>query len=110
SAGLNINIGRVAIDSGYSAQEVYAWARKQKPGWCIVTKGYDTGVALLGQPKVGDVLQNGKKQRRGIRIWPVNVSMMKSELYGWLKLAPKADGRYPDGYLHDYDAGEEYFA
>ncbi len=110
AAGIDMPVLRVAIDSGYAAQEVYGWARRQRPGWVVVTKGYDAGVALLAQPKVADVMKSGKRLRRGVKVWPVNVSMMKSELYGWLKQEPPAQGdAFPAGWLHDYDAGQEYF-
>lgn len=48
-------------------------------------KGSDTGVALLGQPTTADVMMSGQRVRRGVKVWPVNVSMAKSELYGQLQ-------------------------
>ena len=99
TVGLAVNM--LAVDSGYNTQVVYAWARMQGASRVMVIKGEDKGVALLGMPSAADVLRNGKRQRRGFVVWPVNVSTAKSELYGWLRQQrPPEDQPFPPGWCH----------
>ena len=54
----------------------------------------------------------GKRVRLGIRVWPVNGSMIKEELYRWLRLdrpTEESGEPYPPGYCHFPKYGEEYF-
>jgi phage terminase large subunit GpA-like protein len=64
-------------------------------------KGVDAQHVPLGTAKAVDVTSGGKRKRRGIRVWPVGVSVLKSELYGWLRQPTPEDGEpYPRGYVH----------
>lgn len=109
ASGLTLQVSRAAIDSGYATQDVYSWARRH-PGKVIVCKGYDSGVALLGQPQAADILSSGKRAPRAVKVWPVNVSMAKQELYSWLRLPLPADGdETPAGWCEFFDCGREFF-
>jgi phage terminase large subunit GpA-like protein len=111
-AGIDLPVIRFAIDSGFATQDVYAWARRQGPGRVMVVKGVDGGVAIVGQPTAVDVKLDGKKFTRGVRVWPVNSGVLKSEFYGWLRLdKPTAESGdpYPPGYCHYPEFGEEFF-
>lgn len=111
-SGVEMSIMRMAIDSGYATQEVYAWARTQGPGRVLAIKGQDHGSAAIGQPSAVDVNYGGKKIKRGAKVWPVATPMLKSELYGWLQTRP-ADGEtyppYPFGYCHFPELDREFF-
>jgi phage terminase large subunit GpA-like protein len=103
---------RLAVDSGYATQQVYAWARKQGPGRVLVTKGYQNGSAPIGQPSAVEVTLDGRKIKRGVKVWPLATGMLKSELYGWLKLerpAAESGEPYPPGYCHFPQMPEEFF-
>lgn len=114
-SGCDMPMIRFAIDSGHATQEVYAWARKQGAGRVMVVKGVDHGAAIVGQPNAVDINYQGKKISRGIKLWPVNVSALKSELYGWLRLdrptveAIENGATYPPGYCHYPEMNEEFF-
>ena len=86
AAGVDLPVLRLAIDSGYQAEEVYSWARQQGPGRVLVVKGDDRQQLLLGSPAMIESNQRGKKVKWGIKVWPVGVSHAKSELYGQLRL------------------------
>ncbi len=50
--------------------------------------------------------------RWGVKMWPVNGSMIKEELYRWLGLARPTEESgipHPPGYCHFPKYGEEYF-
>jgi phage terminase large subunit GpA-like protein len=111
-SGVELPIVRMAVDSGYATQQVYAWARQQGPGRVLVIKGVEHGVTPIGQPTAVDVTAGGKRIRRGVKVWPVATGLLKSELYGWLKLdQPTAESGepYPPGYVHLPQLPEEYF-
>ena len=94
--GPQLGLVRMAVDSGWATQEVYGWARQQGPGRVLVIKGHESGAAPIGQPNAIEVTVAGKKIKRGVKVWPVATSMLKTELYGWLKLEqPTAESGEP---------------
>jgi phage terminase large subunit GpA-like protein len=109
--GTNAHVRVLAVDSGYNTQHVYTWARKHTSDRVMVVKGQDRDVTtILGIPQAADVSHSGDKIKRGIRVWPVGVGILKSELYGFLNLnAAGDDGIYPPGFCHFPQYGEEYF-
>lgn len=111
SSGADLAIMRMGVDTGYATQEVYRWAREQGGGRVIATDGRPSGAALLGLPTQVDVTIAGRKIKHGSKLWPVNVSMGKSELYGLLgKERPAAGEPYPPGWVHfPSDLQEETF-
>lgn len=109
--GQQLNIVRMAVDSGYATQEVYRWAKQQGPGRVMVVKGVDSGASLVTTPQQVEINQGGKKIKHGARVYMVNVSMCKSELYGLLaKDRPAAGEPFPPGWVHfAADLDEEFF-
>lgn len=105
----------LAVDDGYNSQTVRDWARKYDMRRVIVVKGQDTAAAPLGLPSPVDVNVKGRKIKKGMRVWPVGVSHLKSQLYNWLRLhAPTDDeqasgGDFPPGFCHFPQYPDEYF-
>ncbi len=114
AGGLALPIVRLAVDSGYAAADVYAWARGQGRR-VVVVKGDSRAPALVGQPSPIEIGPQGRRIKRGVRIWPVNSGLAKEELYRWLNLPRPTEeelargGSYPPGYCHFPRYGEEYF-
>jgi phage terminase large subunit GpA-like protein len=102
-------ISMLAVDSGFRTQMTYNWARRHPMSRVIATKGMAGSRALVGAASPVDVTVNGKKLRRGYKVWPVGVDVAKGELYGWLKLDRGEDGGAPAGYCHFPEHGEEFF-
>ena len=102
-------IAMLAIDSGFSAQPVYAWARNYPMNRVIAIKGMPGARPLIGASTAVDVKLNGKRFQRGYRMWPVGGEVGKSELYGWLGLQIGKDGVPPPGYCHFPEYPEEFF-
>jgi phage terminase large subunit GpA-like protein len=111
-SGVALPIVKFAIDSGYATPEVYAWTRKYGGPRAVVIKGDSRAAAPVSQPSPIDVGPQGKHVRWGIRVWPVNGSMIKEELYRWLRLdrpTEESGEPYPPGYCHFPKYSEEYF-
>ena len=101
--GRKLRLARVAIDSGdgENTMHVYAWARRH-PGFAMAVKGrvsVTDGMPIAG-PTWVDVTVNGRKIKKGVRLWTVGTSVLKLELYGHLQLDRPADGGdYPEGFV-----------
>lgn len=110
--GLTLPICRLAVDSGYATQQVYAWVRAQISNRVMAVKGIEGAAVPVGQPSPVDVTCGGKKVARGIKVWPVATSILKSELFGWLRMqrpSQEAGEEHPAGYCHFPQYQEEYF-
>jgi phage terminase large subunit GpA-like protein len=112
--GSQFGLRLVAIDSGYNTQVVYDFVRRYPSNRVIATKGQDSMQMLIGSPSAVDVFSNGKRVRRGLKVWSVGASMAKSELYGLLRLDKPteqelAEHGYPPGFVHFPEYGEDYF-
>jgi phage terminase large subunit GpA-like protein len=101
-------IRRAAIDTGYETQVVYSWARRMASPVIMPIKGeekFDKSQPVAG-PTIVDILENGRRIRRGARLWKVAVATFKSETYRWLRLEKPTDeeladgGAFPSGYIH----------
>ena len=108
--GVVLQIQCAAIDCGYNTNTVYNWAREYSAPKVVVVKGEDSRTHVLGQPGFVDITTlSGKRIRRGLKRFPVGVSVLKQELYGWLRLECPEGSTPPPGYCHFPDYGEEYF-
>ena len=111
-SGIDMQIDMLAIDTGYNTNTIYQWARTKPANKVIAVDGRDSYAMIIGQPKPVEVTVRGKKLRRGVKLWPVGVSKVKTELYGWLKQEKPTDESgdpIPYGYCHFPQYGEEYF-
>ena len=106
--GTRIGIAKLAIDTGYEASAVYAWARKVGHAQVAPIKGvegFNRAAPVVGPTHV-DVTEGGKKLRRGARLWTIAVATFKSETYRLLRLSGPTDeeiaagASYPAGYVH----------
>jgi phage terminase large subunit GpA-like protein len=111
--GLDLNIRLMAVDSGYNTQHVYSWVRRQTRGHVIAVKGDSDGraAALVQQPKAVDLNADGKRARRGMRVYIVSGDVAKTQLYGWLRLDRPTTNLLPcpPGYCHFPEYGPEFF-
>jgi phage terminase large subunit GpA-like protein len=101
----------LAIDSGFNTQTVYGWCRKHPGTRVAAIKGSASAASIIGIPRPVDVTIGGKQIKRGLKLWTAGVSLVKSELYGLLRLEPplREDDPYPAGYCHFPQYDEEYF-
>jgi phage terminase large subunit GpA-like protein len=103
-------ISAMGVDSGYETSHVYAWVRKQDGRRVFAIKGDEALSSAVGLPKPVEINLNGKRIRRGVKLWPVGVSKIKSELFGFLKQSMAKEGETdPVGYCHFPQYDEHYF-
>ena len=108
--GLRMSIRMVAVDTGYRTQDVYRWVKSQPPTRVLAIKGRDAQAVIVGQPTNAEIGQKGRKIKSGLKVWPIGVSVAKSELYGWLRRKARADAdELPHGWLHFPEYDEEFF-
>lgn len=94
---LQMPIRLTAVDSGFNTQEVYDFCLKFGADRAIPTRGQDKQAVMISAPKQVLVTRAGKKVG-GVGLWNIGVSLIKSELYGWLRLEIGEDGIKPKGY------------
>ncbi|MDX9859314.1 MAG: phage terminase large subunit family protein [Rhodospirillales bacterium] len=108
AGGATMTLARFAIDTGYEAPAVYAWARRA--GFAQVTpvkgtEGFNRASPVSG-PTYVDATEGGKKVRRGARLWMVAGSTFKTETYRFLRLERPTDEErasgvgFPAGTVH----------
>lgn len=105
--GVQLSIEQSAIDSGYATSEVYNYCRTRSDVMCLDPRS--SGAAILGLPTYVDVTYRGARLRNGVKLWPCNVSAVKHELYGMLRLDRPESGDFPVGYCHHPRMPEEFW-
>lgn len=111
AGGVQLGISKAFVDSSDQTQTVYSWVRGQNDPRIVAIKGRDNLTSILGVPTPQDVTIRGKKVLRGIRLWPLGVSVGKQELYGWLRQQqPLNEGDpVPRGFCHFPEYSESHF-
>lgn len=111
-SGAELQVAKLAIDTGWATQLVYGWVRRQDRRRVAAIKGREGSSVVVSTPKRVDVAgKTGKTLRRGVELWFVGVDECKSTLYAWLGQEAPLDPSeaFPAGWLHFPEWGEEYF-
>jgi phage terminase large subunit GpA-like protein len=92
-SGVLLPLMRLAIDTGYEAPAVYAWARRA--GFAQVApvkwvEGFNRASPVSG-PTFVDATDGGRRLKRGARLWTIAVSTFKAETYRFLRLDRTTD-------------------
>lgn len=98
----------MAIDTGYNTSEVYTFCRRFDQSRIIPIKGQDSLGLVISAPRSVDTNRRGKKINK-IKVWAVGTSVVKSELYGWLRQEIAEDGFVPKGYCYFPQYDQRYF-
>lgn len=97
-----LSIRRMAIDSGYRSDQVYAFCRKWKSR-CIPTKGHDQLDKPYYASKV-DVDRKGKVKKTSIQLWHFDTDRMKS----WVHSRVEAEDGKPGAWHLPGDIPDDY--
>lgn len=107
--GVFMPISIMCIDTGYNTQHVYSFCKNNLVGGRVIPiKGKDGIATIYNAPQAVHYTRGGQKIN-DLKVFNIGVSIVKSELYGWLKLVPKDDGSFPDGYCHFPERDADYF-
>ena len=110
--GSDLPVRLMAVDSGWNTQTVYSWVRKFPITKVIAIKGSDFQSTMIGPGNPVDVKLKGKKKRitRGLKLFSIGVSIIKQELYGWLKQDPPTEEENtPYGFCNFPQYDENHF-
>lgn len=110
--GSDMTLKMTAVDSSWNTQIVYSWVRKFPINKVVAVKGSEFQTSVVSAPKSVDIKLKGKtsKVKGGLKLFLVGVSIIKQELYGWLKQEAGIDTEPdPYGYCHFPEYDEEHF-
>ncbi|WP_343068669.1 terminase gpA endonuclease subunit [Kaustia mangrovi] len=109
-SGTPMRIAMLAVDANTWTSLVLPWARKKPMNRVMAIRTQPRQNTMVEAPRKIDVTVRGTKMKRGYKYWPIGAHLMKTELYGWLRLeAPTDDEEFPAGYCHFPQYGETYF-
>ncbi len=108
--GIELEIKRMAIDSGYRTQTVYSWVKQFSLNKVFAVKGSALQSVTLNQGTLVDIKKGRRRIKNATKLFTLGVSGLKAELYGWLKMEPPEEGKpEPYGFCHFPEYSEEHF-
>lgn len=113
-SGKTMRIRLTLIDSGYQTQRVYEYVASRPPATIRAIKGQDTLAMPIGSPSRVDLRSDGKRRKRGGKVWPVGTNHLKTDVMGRLKQRRPTEDElhrngWPPTYVHLPPLDEEYF-
>lgn len=115
-SGITLPIRVMCIDSGYATQDVYSFvkdysqavwggsgARASQPHTVVAIKGQSRDTAMILSTSKADT------KKKGLKVWNVSGSVIKTELYRWLRMQRTGEDASQFGWCHFPEYGEEYF-
>jgi phage terminase large subunit GpA-like protein len=102
--GAVMPLAKLAIDTGYETSAVYAWARAQGIAQVAPVKGLEgfNRATPVSGPTFVDATVNGRKLKRGARLWTVATATFKAETYRYLRIErpSEPEAPIPAGTIH----------
>lgn len=109
-AGPIMRISKMVIDSGYNTQSVYRFCQEQNPSRVMAVKGADNLQTIISHPKNVTIRTDGRKQRSGCKLFMMGSSVIKHEVYAWLRAESPLDGESdPFGYARFPEYDTDFF-
>lgn len=102
--GQILRVSKMVVDSGYQTQSVYRFVMNSNPGVVMAVKGSDALQTIISAPKPVTVRVDGRRQRSACRLFMMGSSLVKHEIYSWLKaekpieseIEPYGFARFPE--------------
>lgn len=110
--GFLMPISLTAVDAGYNTSTVYDFTAQFDYNKVIPIMGRDSVKEVMVSPPRAININKAGKKIKGTKVWHLGTSLLKSELYGFLKLkAEEIDGKeiFPNGYCHFPQYDRHYF-
>ena len=89
--GVTLKIRATCIDSGYLTQEVYHQVKKFRHQHWFAVKGIQGDRPLIATPTIQEINYQGKKIKRGIKLYKVGVDTAKETLYSRSQITKPGD-------------------
>lgn len=111
SNGSELPIKLMAVDSSWNTQVVYSWVRQFPLSKVIAIKGSDFQSSIISHGTKVDIKLKGRPvKRNALKLFTLGVSIIKQEVYGWLKQeAPIDTEATPYGFCHFPEYDDEHF-
>lgn len=103
SFGKGMRVAKACVDTGgRDTAAVYGHIRRLRDPRIAPTKGVDgwNRAQPVQGPTPVDALVDGRKHRRGLKLWTVSVSTWKADLYRRLWLGRGDAEEFPPGWVH----------
>ena len=97
--GVLLPMHKMAIDTGYNTAQVYGFCRRFSLSQVVPVKGQEKQSVIISQPRGVDHKKRNTRKHSltGLVLYNVGVSILKQEIYGFLKLKIEEDV-IPSGY------------
>jgi phage terminase large subunit GpA-like protein len=83
--GSLMTIAASAVDTGYLANEVYAFCRQHRRKHVLAVKGQSVlGKIAIGHPTKQDINSRGQTIKHGVMLWPVGSDTIKTTMHARL--------------------------
>lgn len=105
-------INLACIDAGFNTKKVYDFTAGFSYSKVIPVMGRDSVKDVMVSPPRAYNISRGGKKIEGAKVWYLGTSLLKTELYGFLKLQAFESGGvevFPDGYCHFPEYDRHYF-
>jgi phage terminase large subunit GpA-like protein len=106
--GLVLPMRLMAVDCNYNTQHAHAFCARFDVTRVVPVVGRDSQQVIVAAPKAVQMTAAGKKIGK-VKVYNLGVSLLKSELYGNLKIEINEDGTFPPGYCHFPEYDSTYF-
>jgi len=107
--GNAVGLSRFCIDAGFNTQFVHNFVRQYPANKVFAVVGRDNQKSILSVPIFQEV-RGDKKRQRGLKSYPVGSSVIKQEIYGFLRQSTPMPGQgFSFGYCHFPQYDESYF-
>lgn len=106
--GVMLPMTLMCVDTGYNTSHVYKFCQRFDLSKVVPVKGDDNLNVPVAAPRSVNITQQGKKIG-SVKIWRVGVSLLKSELYGYVRQNKNEDGSTQPGYCSFPEYAPEYF-
>lgn len=108
--GYVLRISKMVVDSGFNTQMVYKFVSNQSPLKVMAVKGSDSLQTLVSNPRSVSIMENGVRRRASMRLYMMGSSMIKHEVFAWLRADNPLEGQDPPyGFSHFPMFGDEFF-
>ena len=106
ASGGTMRLSMLAVDSGYATNNVYAFGRRHGLSRVMVVKGRPASQnEYVSKPSIRDFDYKGKTIKKGVRLFSLNVTKLKTQLFTYLKTEDEEGAGYmffPVGYDTEY--------